>query len=106
MEISLDNSTLIFLLDFPLHRKQKGRLPLILRLLYAVFRMIWEQICVPIYLWTEGVDVFHSPAFVCHILKTSRIAITIHDMASFLFPEKFLSLYRWYLRLWFLYARA
>lgn len=99
IEISINNSVLIFLLDCPLPWKQERVRPLALRLLYVIFRVIWEQICVPVYLWIQGIDIFHSPAYVCHLFKTSKITITIHDMAYFLFPEKFVCFYRWYLRL-------
>src|SRR3989338_8053121 len=74
--------------------------PGISRFFRAVKHTLWEQLYLPFLLFARGASVFHSPAFVCPIIKTCPTIVTIHDMAYFLYPDKFVCTYRFYLKFW------
>ncbi|MCG8432308.1 MAG: glycosyltransferase [Candidatus Omnitrophica bacterium] len=73
---------------------------LLLRILAGIKRLIWEQVIVPFRIFRGRISVFHGPAFICHLWKTSPAVITIHDVAYLVYPEKFVSAYRYYLKFW------
>lgn len=66
----------------------------------AAMHLFWEQLLIPLSLWRRSIELFHSPAYVCPLIKTCPTIITIHDMAYLLYPEKFVSTYRRYLKFW------
>lgn len=66
----------------------------------AIKHTLWEQVYLPFFLFASGTSVFHSPAFICPIIKTCPTIVTIHDMAYFLYPDKFVGTYRLYLKFW------
>lgn len=80
--------------------KNKETRNAILRFAGAVKHLWWEQFLLPLSLWFRDIDLFHSPAFICPFIKTCRTVITIHDMAYLLYPDKFVSTYRRYLKFW------
>lgn len=86
---------LLFNLEEPMREMASRR---IFQFVSVIRRILWEQLLVPLSLWSKGVDILHSPAFVCPIFKTCRTVITIHDMAYLLYPDKFVNTYRRYLK--------
>lgn len=89
---------------FPIREKATKKSTKKKIVLFKIFggiqRMLWEQIFIPFFLWINGMDIFHSPAYVCPLIKTCPTVVTIHDMAYLLYPEKFVSAYRGYLKFW------
>jgi len=70
------------------------------RFLGALKHIFWEQVYLPFLLFARKANAFHSPAFVCPLIKTCPTIVTIHDMAYFLYPDKFVGTYRLYLKFW------
>ena len=52
-------------------------------------RLIWVQWVLPRLAGRDGVDLLHAPCYVAPKKAPCPVVITYHDMASWLFPEKF-----------------
>lgn len=61
-------------------------------------RILWEQAILPFQLVREGIDLFHSLAFVQPILTSCPGVVTIYDLSFLLFPQGFNPWKRLYLR--------
>ena len=48
---------------------------------------ISEQICIPLAVRRERLDLFHAPHYVLPALTTTRSVVTIHDCIHLMFPE-------------------
>ena len=97
-DLSRENPFLILKMN---ERKRKiKKRKVFLRFSNAIRHILWEQIYLPFLLSIKGASVFHSPAFICPIIKICPTVVTIHDMAYFLYPDKFVHTYRLYLKFW------
>jgi hypothetical protein len=61
-------------------------------------RVLWEQLAQPRQLWTEGIDLLHSLAFVQPLVLPCPGVVTIYDLSFFLFPQGLQPWRRLYLR--------
>jgi glycosyltransferase involved in cell wall biosynthesis len=61
-------------------------------------RIFWEQTVQPLQLLKEGMDLFHSLAFVQPVLLPCPGIVTIYDLSFILFPEYLHPMRRLYLR--------
>lgn len=61
-------------------------------------RILWEQAVLPFQLVKEGIDLFHSLAFVQPLFCSCPGVVTIYDLSFLLFPEGFNPWKRLYLR--------
>ena len=62
-------------------------------------RIAWEQLCAPIVLRRERVDVLHGMAFVAPLLSPCPTVVTVLDLSFLRFPAAFSTFKRLYLRL-------
>lgn len=99
-EIEDESECLLFPIEEKITKKYKKNIIALFKVFYGIKRMLWEQISMPFFLWANGINIFHSPAYVCPLIKTCPTVVTIHDMAYLLYPEKFVSAYRNYLKFW------
>jgi glycosyltransferase involved in cell wall biosynthesis len=63
-----------------------------------VVRILWEQMAQPLQLLRGGVDLLHSLAFVQPVAMPCAGIVTIYDLSFVLFPQRFPSWRRTYLR--------
>ena len=61
-------------------------------------RIVWEQLVQPVQLLRERVDLLHSLAFVQPVVLPCPGIVTIYDLSFILFPQRFQSWRRLYLR--------
>lgn len=52
-------------------------------------RILWVQFILPGLLKRDGIDLLHAPCYVAPAGAPCPMVITFHDMASWLFPQKF-----------------
>jgi len=94
-----NNEFLLFNLKETSPVKNKKR-RIIKKIIGALKYMARDQIILPMIIRLNGINLFHSPAFICPLIKTSKVIITIHDLAYMLYPDKFINSYRRYLQFW------
>ena len=90
-EIDKDNEYVLFCnagipCDFPKHDNVKQR---IIRFpnLGKFTEKLWEEIFLPYGLFSERIDLFHSPRLVLPKRKLCKFVVTVHDLAFIKFPE-------------------
>jgi glycosyltransferase involved in cell wall biosynthesis len=62
-----------------------------------IFRILWEQIILPIKAKKNNIDILHCPAHVLPLFYSQKTVLTIHDLAFKLFPKAFKWQNRFYL---------
>jgi glycosyltransferase involved in cell wall biosynthesis len=64
------------------------------------FRLLWEQLGLPLVARAEGVDVVHSPHYTTPLLCRRRRVVTVHDVTFFSEPEVHRPVKRLFFRAW------
>jgi len=59
-------------------------------------RILYEQTVLPILVWKNRIDVFHSPASVSPFLLSCPSVLTLHDVMPFIFPKLTPLIFRFY----------
>ena len=100
LSYNTNSRELIFIIKERIKINLKRKRNNIIRFCNAIMHLFWEQLAIPVFLRKNGINLFHSPAFVCPLIKICPTIITIHDMAYLLYPGKFVNAYRRYLKFW------
>jgi glycosyltransferase involved in cell wall biosynthesis len=61
-------------------------------------RILWEQALLPWIARSEGLDLYHSTAFVGPVASNCPFVTTVHDLSFLYYPDRFRSLRRRYLQ--------
>jgi glycosyltransferase involved in cell wall biosynthesis len=64
-----------------------------------VWRIVWEQLALPVAVRRAQADVLHATAFVAPIARSGPTVITIYDVSFALFPQLFRGFNQTYLRM-------
>lgn len=61
-------------------------------------RLIWEQIQLPLLLKKHSIDLLHSPNYTLPSCAKCKRIVTIHDLTSFIFPNRRKLIHGWFFR--------
>lgn len=67
---------------------------------WRAFRLVWEQLALPLVAARYGVDVVHSPHYTTPILMARPRVVTVHDVTFFTEPGMHRPLKRWFFTTW------
>jgi len=56
---------------------------------YFFYTALWVKFYLPVTAKRDKVDILHCPCYIAPVTDSFRVVITIHDMASWIFPENF-----------------
>jgi glycosyltransferase involved in cell wall biosynthesis len=62
-------------------------------------RIVWEQVAWPWLAWRDGLDLWHSMAFVLPLIRPCPTIVTIYDLSFVYYPDVFPAGQRLYLKL-------
>lgn len=69
-------------------------------LVWRGYRLVWEQLCLPLVARRHAVDVVHSPHYTTPLLTRRRRVVTVHDVTFFSEPDVHRPLKRVFFRAW------
>lgn len=61
------------------------------KIILDMYRSLWTQIFLPLAIKKDKIDLFHSPCYFMPVFLSGRLRsiVTVHDMSSWIYPEKF-----------------
>jgi glycosyltransferase involved in cell wall biosynthesis len=95
LRIDRDNEYLVVLpSDTPERGLERLGARVTIRTIRPRVRALWIQTALPALLREWRADVLHAPCYLAPVTTRVPTVVTVHDMASFLFPEKFVLAHR------------